>query len=269
MNRIEKITSRDNRRLVSVRKVRDGKTGDKIFIEGKRLAAESLRSDIEIEECFVVEGFHERELVDSIAKTGATICEVTERIFDSIADTDQPQGIIVIAKRPILKPEFVDYNFNNAALPVVIFLKEINNPSNLGAILRTAEAVNVAGIIVSKRSADVYSPKALRSAMGASLRLPIWENAEFDGVMSWAKERNLATMAADISGTVSYDQIDWKTPSLLIFGSEAHGLSEMELEALDKKIRIPMENGVESLNLAVSAGIILFEAKRQNSGLAD
>ena len=144
-----------------------------------------------------------------------------------------------------------------------LFLKEINNPSNLGAIVRTAEAAGAIGVIVSKGSADVFSPKALRSAMGSSFRLPVWENAEFSEVLGWAKVHDLVTVAADILGTSSYTDIDWRIPSLLIFGSEAHGLGELELAAIDKTVLIPMENGVESLNLAVSAGIILFEARRQ------
>ncbi|CAN5444056.1 RNA methyltransferase [soil metagenome] len=266
MNKIEKITSRDNRRLVTARKVRDGKTGDNIFIEGKRLAAEALRSDIEIAECFVVEGFRETELVDSSAAKGAAIYELPEKIFLSIADTDQPQGIILIAKRPVSRTGVIESRIKHSVLPIVIFLKEINNPSNLGAVLRTAEAADVAGVIVSQRSADVFSPRALRSAMGASLRLAVWEDADLDEVIAWSRLQGLRSVAADISATVSYSQLDWKSPSLIVFGSEAHGLNERELAAIDQKIHIPMENNVESLNIAVSVGIILYEAKRVNFG---
>ena len=192
------------------------------------------------------------------------IVELPDKIFRSIADTEQPQGIVLIAKRPKTSIENIESRITSALLPIVIFLKEINNPSNLGAILRTAEAAGVAGVIVSKNSADVFSPKALRGAMGASFRLPVWDNAGFDEVLRWAK-RKLVTTAADVSVSAGYTQIDWKTPRLLIFGSEAHGLNPSELEQINEMITIPMENAVESLNLAVSAGIILFEAKRQNS----
>lgn len=264
MNEFEKITSRDNQRLVDVRKIRDGKVADRIFIEGRRLAVEALRSDILISECFVAEGFGDRELVDAVAKRTNAVAEIPDRIFMTIADTDQPQGIILIAQRPRTGLGMVASRTSVHGSRVTVFLKEINNPSNLGAIMRTAEAADVTGVIVSTRSADVYSPKALRAAMGSSFRLPVWENVEFDEVLQWAKEGNLITTAADVSAAASYTAIDWKTPRLLIFGSESHGLEDAELVKVAELIKIPMGNDVESLNIAVSAGIILFEAKRQN-----
>lgn len=263
MKKIEKITSRDNGRLVHARKVRDGKVSEQIFIEGRRLVEEALRSGLWIDECFVVDGFQESEILEAVAKRTAAIAEISERTFGSIADTNHPQGIILIAKRPKISLESIESSLKASALPMVIFLKEINNPSNLGAVLRTAEAAGVAGVIVSTNSADVYSPKALRSAMGASFRIAVWENADFGDVLRWAKTGKLTTIAAVTTVGSSYIEIDWKTPRLLVFGSEAHGLNDSELERIDERVRIPMEDGVESLNLAVSAGIILFEAKRQ------
>ena len=99
--------------------------------------------------------------------------------------------------------------------------------------------------------------------MGSSFRLAIWENADFGEVLTWAREKDLTTIAADISATKSHRAINWDTPTLVVFGSESHGLSKSDLAQIDEVIRIPMENGVESLNLAVAAGIILFEARRK------
>ena len=263
MPKIEQITSRENRRLVAARKVRDGRTDDLIFIEGKRLAAEAIRSKLEIVECFVAENFSDTELAKEICDTTYAVFELDTKLFESISDTVQSQGIILIAKRPVFDQNAFDLAVGSARLPVVLFLKEINNPSNLGAILRTAEAAGVTAVITSKSSADVFSPKALRAAMGAGFRLSIWQNADFYDVLKWAGEKGMQTVAADISGDRSYLELDWRKPSLLIFGSEAHGLSEAELGNVDTKIVIPMENAVESLNIAVSAGIVLFEAKRQ------
>ncbi|MEO6654818.1 MAG: RNA methyltransferase [Pyrinomonadaceae bacterium] len=265
MNEIEKITSRDNRRLVNARRVRDGKVPDQIFIEGRRLVSEALRSNLEIDECLVVKGFRDKELFDAAGKKTSRSAEIPEKIFNSIAGTEHSQGIILIAKRPKTSRETIEANMGSAVLRVVIFLKEINNPANLGAIMRTAESAGAAGVIVSTNSADVFSPKALRSAMGASFRLPVWENADFDEVLSWANEKELDVTAADVSAKESYLQTDWTRPRLLLFGSEAHGLSEAYLKKITSTIRIPMDNDVESLNLAVSAGIILFEARRQNT----
>src|SRR5258708_1533097 len=100
MNEIEKITSRHSSRLVSARKVRDGKIVDRIFIEGRRLVVEALNSDIEIDECFVVDGFSDGELLDAVTHRTRKFAEIPDKILTSIADTDQSQGIILIAKRP-------------------------------------------------------------------------------------------------------------------------------------------------------------------------
>lgn len=265
MNEIEKITSRDNQRLVMARKVRGGNEDGRIFIEGKRLAAEALRSGIEIDECYFKSGFDDNDLLYAVADKAERAFELSAKLFDSIADTKNPQGIILIAKRPEGGQARIEERLRStdAELPVVLFLKEINNPANLGAILRTAEAAGVAGLIVSHNATDVYSPKALRAAMGASFRVPIWDGVTFDVAIAWARGCGLTTVAADISGGTSYADADWSNPAMLIFGSEAHGLSVEELASVDQKIIIPMADGVESLNLAVSAGIIMFEARRQ------
>lgn len=261
MEKIGKITSSDNSRLVNVRKIRDGKDRSHIFIEGKRLAIEAFRSSIEIEESFISDLFDDDELLEKIRKRVSKISVVSERLFKSIADTNEPQGIIFIAKRPIATQ--LSTTLITAKLPLVIYLNEINNPSNLGAIVRTAEAAGAAGVIVSRNSADVFSPKSIRASMGSSFRIQIWENATFDETINWAKRTRLRVIAADISAKTKYTEIDWKQPYLLVFGSEAHGLSYGQLSVVDEKFLIPMENQVESLNLGVSAGIILFEARRQ------
>ncbi|MBK8304312.1 MAG: RNA methyltransferase [Pyrinomonadaceae bacterium] len=265
MNEIEKITSRDNQRLVYARKVRDGREDGRIFVEGKRLVAEALRSGVEIDECYFTSGFDDEDLLYTVADRAKGTFELSAKLFNSIADTKNPQGIILIAKRPANGRETIEQRLRagEGTVPLVLFLKEINNPANLGAIMRTAEAAGVAGVVVSTGSADVHSPKATRAAMGASFRVPVWDGVTFDEGVEWAKGLGLKTIAADISADKSYADTDWTSGAMLIFGSEAHGLSVAELLSVDNKILIPMANGVESLNLAVSAGIIMFEAVRQ------
>ncbi len=257
----EEITSRDNGKLRAARKVREGRVRSQIFIEGRRLVAEALRSDILIDECLISTEFSDAGLIDAVRNRTQNIAIVASRLFKTIADTNEPQGIVLIARRPSADDLLVADHA--AKVKIVLFLNEISNPSNLGAILRTAEAAGVVGVIVSANSADVYSPKAIRAAMGSSFRLKIRENALFEEVIAWAKERELIITAADVSASCSYVDADWRQQRLLIFGSEAHGLTAEQIASVDETVLIPMENGVESLNLGVSAGIILFEAKRQ------
>ena len=262
-----KITSRDNQRLKFARKVGGGRVKDAVFIEGLRLAGEVLRTELEIYDVFFTENFRRTERGQRFLQTNAeklkNPAEVSETIFNSLSDTKHSQGIIIIAAKPATGKSIIEANLRK--IPMCILLHQINNPSNLGAILRSCEAVSISGIILTENSADVFSPKALRGAMGASFRLPIWTNADFFEVLTWSKTKNLISVCADVNAEKSYLEIDWKKPRLLIFGSEAHGLNLKERGEVDESLIIPMENNVESLNLAVSCGVILFEAKRQFS----
>lgn len=258
-----KITSRDNQKLKNARKVRDGITKDLIFVEGWRLCGEVLRSKLKIVEIFFSESFTNVEVLANV-DNAITLTEVSDKVFKTLADTKTSQGIVFICRKPETSRRFIEIALkeNKQKIPLFVLLHQINNPSNLGAILRTCEAVGVTGVILTKNSADAFSPKALRGAMGASFRLPFWENADFFEVIGWAKENNLNSVCADINAKKSYLEIDWKLPRLLVFGSEAHGLSADERAEVSESLVIPMENNVESLNLAVSCGVILFEAKK-------
>lgn len=262
MNDIEPITSRTNQKLIDARRVRDGKDRTKIFIEGKRLVEETLKSRVEILECFISTGLNDGLIVKDLKKVaGGQISYVDAKIFSSIADTENSQGLIVIAKRPIPKASSLEIT----SLPVALYLHEINNPSNLGAVLRTAEAAGVATVLISNNSADAFSPKTLRASMGAAFRLNVVENANISDTAKLARKNNFQVTAADVSAKRPYTDSDWAVPRLLVIGSEAHGLSTDELALADDLVRIEMSNNVESLNLAVSVGVILFEAKRQNA----
>lgn len=271
---MQKITSRDNQKLKFARKARDRKITDAVFVEGVRLCEEVLRTGLKIKECFFCDGFAEnvrgRELINAISASAENIAEIKKTIFPTIADTKTSQGIVLIVEKPqTTKDNFeLNYKEREREFPIVLFLSEINNPANLGAIFRTAEAVGVGFVIISENSADAFSPKSARSAMGANLRLTVWENAKMQEVLFWAKKENIVTTAADVKVKKAYTQIDWNVSRLLILGSEAHGLKNEDLKMIEETIYIPMENGVESLNLAVSCGIILFEAKRQIVNLA-
>ncbi|MEQ1605862.1 MAG: RNA methyltransferase [Pyrinomonadaceae bacterium] len=254
----EAITSRDNQRLINARKVRDGGVRELIFVEGKRLVGEAVSADLKIEECFVAEGFDDRVLVESVG-TNAPVFELSDRLFKTIADTASPQGIIAIARRPT-----TDFDQTTVG-SLVVFLQDVNNPANLGAVLRTAEAAGVSAVITSPGSADAFSPRSLRAAMGSAFRLRVEQGMDMAKAVAFARTREMRIVATNPESGILHTANDWTQPTLVVFGSEAHGLSAEELAMCDASVRIPLTTGVESLNLAVAAGIILFEAKRQNS----
>ena len=176
MIKTEKITSRENTRLKFARRVRDGREDGAIFVEGIRLAEDALRSSVRIQECFVSSKALKNERVETLTtrliNTDAKINEVSDDLFSSISDTENPQGLLLICDRPEegrVDLERATRDFDGK-IPIVVFLDEANNPSNLGAILRTAEAAGVQGVIVSKNSADPFSPKSLRASMGSVRR---------------------------------------------------------------------------------------------------
>jgi tRNA G18 (ribose-2'-O)-methylase SpoU len=149
------------------------------------------------------------------------------------------------------------------ASPLLVVLHGINNPVNVGAIVRTAEAAGCTGVITTAGTSDPYSPKALRGAMGSAFRLAIWNRADFKAVLEWCRKRGVQTIGADAGGTRVYTEIDWRRPSALVVGSESRGLSTAEVKAADVSVRIPMQGSIESLNVGVAAGILLYEAARQ------
>lgn len=260
------INSSDNQKVKLARAVRDGRERDKIFVEGLRLCEELIKTDPAIDFVFVTAKFLQNsrgaELVNNLSSK-QNIFELNEKIFASLSDTKQSQGIIAIAGKPATGKTALEKNLADDS--ILLLLHEINNPSNLGAILRTAEATDVSGIITTKNSTDAFSPKALRGAMGASFRLPFWTNADYFEALEWAHSRKIKSVCADIKSEVSYTEINWRESKLIIFGSEGHGLTAAEMANTDETLLIPMDNHVESLNIAVACGVILFESKRQRS----
>lgn len=268
MKSFPRITSRENRKLKAVRRVRDGKDRTLIFIEGARLTDEALRSGIEITAGYISTSFGKNDrnsrMIERLAASGIGVSELPDELFASITDTETSQGIVVLGHRPPTR-EFVIENAesDDKCCRIIILLDRVNNPLNLGAIVRTAEAAGALGVITSQGSADVLSPKALRASMGSAFRLPVWPSMRFDEALSLGKCYGMTTTAADLAGKIRYTDLDWTIPRMLVFGSEAHGLDVNDRKKVDELTCIPMENDVESLNLAVAAGIILFEAHRQ------
>lgn len=261
------ITSRDNSLLRLARAVRDGKEDEFIYIEGLRLCVEALKSKLELEAVIASEELirkpHGSEAFARVSKWARRVATVSEKLLESISYTKTPQGIVVLARRPDASRERLEARLTNDALLVV--LHQINNPVNVGAILRTAEAAGVTGIITTTNTSDPFSPKSLRGAMGSAFRLPVWRDAVFDEAVEWCREREINLVATDVASDLTHTDWDWKRASALVLGPESTGLTDDEVAATDRSVKIPMRGEVESLNVSVAAGIILYEAARQRA----
>jgi len=261
------ITSRDNSLLRRARAVRDEKIDDLIFVEGLRLCEEALSSGLKIESIIYSEEIARKEraagLISELSKIANQYATVSEKLLATISYTKTPQGIIVLASRPTIDEK--RFKREQPATPLLVIVHGINNPVNVGAILRTAEAAGATGMIATAHTSNPFSPKALRGAMGSAFRLPIWTGAGYAEAIDWCAERKIRTICADVSGSTTHTEVDWRGPCALVLGPESSGLSEEEIAAADGAVRVPMHKPVESLNVAVATGILLYEAARQRA----
>lgn len=256
------ITSPANERLKHARRARDGREEGLIFIEGERLIEECLQSGLMVTACFhspEVSARAERILAQ-IAERGCPLFPTADAVLDTISDTVNTQGIIVLAELPSYT---LDQVLSSGKL--IVCLDAVQDPGNLGTIIRTAEAAGADGVIVLKGSVDAFAPKTLRSAMGSAFRLPIATDVISDELPYQSQAMGLKVVATMAEGETTYSDFDWQQPTIVIFGNEANGVRQDLLQRADARIRIPLCAPVESLNVSAAAAAILFEAARQRN----
>src|SRR6185295_3811702 len=214
---IHQITSRDNSLLRQARSVRDGKIEELIFVEGLRLCEEAQRSNLEIEAVIVSEELMRKERVAQaiaeLERVSKRTASVSEKLLESISYTKTPQGIVVLAGRPDSSEAHLSASL--AASRLLVVLHQINNPVNVGAILRTAEAAGATGVIATRNTSDPFSPKSLRGAMGSAFRLPIWTGPGYEEVLDWCRHRGIETVCSDGEADADYTDLDWTKASAL------------------------------------------------------
>ena len=184
---------------------------------------------------------------------------VSDEVFARMSDTQSPQGVLAVLKQPgyTLEP-ILDGG-----------KKHLQDPGNLGTILRSAEGAGVSGVILSADSVDLFNPKVVRSTMGAIFRLPFFYAENFSQTICEIKKKGIRIFAADLEGSRDYDLEDYTAPSAFLIGNESRGLSEEAKALADRRIFIPMEGKLESLNAAVSAAVLVYEGARQRRRAQD
>lgn len=236
-------------------------------IEGVRLVEEAFRAGIVPALLFYSEGVGStpggRELLVEMQKVETPAFAVSERVMKVMADTVSPQGLLAVVPFVELVPPPVLSAAEGPSSSLALVVDRLRDPGNLGAILRTANATGVEQVILAPKTVDPYNPKVVRGAMGAHFRLPV-------EALSWPEIAETLTgvqvLLADVRAERTYYQVDWTQPSALIICGEAHGASQEARELAAATIAIPMHGGTESLNAAVAASVILFEAARQRRG---
>ena len=184
---------------------------------------------------------------------------VSSEVFRKMSDTRTPQGILCVVKRQETDLE----RLLAAENPLLIVLEDLQDPGNLGTIVRTGEGAGVTGIVMSTRTVDIYNPKTIRATMGSIYRVPFVCAENLCGAVERMREKGIRVYAAHLAGENYYDNLNFRQGTAFLIGNEGYGLSRELTERADSLLKIPMEGSVESLNAAVSAALMMYEARRQ------
>ena len=188
---------------------------------------------------------------------------VTDEVMRHMSDTQTPQGILAVAEQFSYQLSDVLKNSPDGKAPELVILETLQDPGNLGTILRAGEGAGVTGIILDRGSADIYSPKVIRSTMGSIYRVPFIYTDDLHQTIGEVKKQGIRLYAAHLKGKHNYEEENYTGPSGFLIGNEANGLTEETAALADAWVRIPMAGKVESLNAAVAASVLLFETARQ------
>lgn len=256
------ITSKQNSLVKQVRKLHRSKERKKqklLFLEGNNLIVSSIKTGYAISYVFCTVKWRERhqQLWQKIIDQKIVVNLVSEEVLASISTTISPDGIIAIAqKQPQEMPKIEEMTLG-------LVLERLQDPGNLGTIIRTSVATGVDGLWLSQNSVDFENPKVLRASVGEWFRLPMRTTSELETIILQAKQKGIQTIATVPHSKQTYWDLDLTKPSLLLIGNEGGGLSEQIQSLADWQVQIPLANQVESLNAAIATSLILYEATRQ------
>lgn len=258
------ITSRDNQWVklaCSLKQRKHRIEQQRLFVEGVRLVGDAAANGVCDALCFVTEKVQSHEQFQSIYDAGSALgwkfFTVTESVYDKLKDTKSPQGIAAVL------PFFAYTMESLPAIPpeqVVLYIRDIQDPGNLGTVIRTAAAANAGAVLISEGSVDVYNDKTLRSAMGAVFKVPIVQNVTDEELDQFCANEDRVVYGTAADGTISYSDAAYDAPVILAFGNEGNGLEKEFLACCDEILTIPMRKNTESLNLSMAVGIVLYKA---------
>jgi TrmH family RNA methyltransferase len=280
------LTSRDNRWLKGFRMALRGglpTESGSVGVEGVRLVEEALRSGCRIEAVLFSESGerHHERLAPFIGRPEMAFpsLRTTDRLFLGLADTEHPQGVAALVHPRVATFDEL-LHAASACAPLLVVLAGVQDPGNVGTILRTAAAFGATGAVTAASgqsgTASPFSPKALRASAGAALHLPILPGISLPILLTQLKIAKVRTLASSVRepddvepGVLAPWKVDWCEPVALLVGNEGAGLPEEIARSADARVRIPMASGIESLNAAAAAAVLFYEAARQRNSLSE
>ena len=254
------ITSTSNpqiKRLLQLQKKAKARDEENVFVvEGLRMFAEVPKN--RVEKVYISESlFNRKKLELNLQDFPYEI--LSEQVFGHVSDTKTPQGILCVVKR-----EKYDLNeLFKVENPHFIVLDNLQDPGNMGTIVRTAEAAGVDAVLMSNDCVDIYNPKTIRSTMGSIYRVPFIYIEDIPNLLDIFRKNGIKSYAAHLNGEKFYDQEDYSSGTAILIGNEGNGLREEVAKKADIWVKIPMQGQVESLNAAIAASVLMFEVFRQ------
>lgn len=259
------ISSRQNALIKRVRRLQQKKYRVRegvFFVEGIRVVLTALELAAPVETVIYAPELLTSDValqaVEEFKVQGGKVAKVTAEVFQSISARDNARGLGAIISARVKAP--ADFSVHDDDIFVAI--EDVSDPGNLGTIVRTVDAVGAAGVIMVGQSTDPFHPTALRASMGALFSVPVAVAGTFDDVWLWAREQRLQTIATSAHARQTFWDAGYRLPALLLLGSEGEGLSEEVQARADLTVAIPMHGVSSSLNLAVAAGLLLYELRR-------
>jgi len=265
---VERISSRQNSLAKRFRALAHaGAGGDDILLDGPHLLEEALDGGLAVSIAAFADSALDSRLVtlaDRAARAGVRTLAATDALFDALSPAQQPSGVVSIARRPV-----ADLDAALVRAPqLLVLLEGVQDPGNVGAIIRAAEAFGATAVIVGAGSADPFGWKALRGAMGSSLRLPVVSRASLADTLRTLRAANVRILAAVSRAGQGPAELDLRAPSAIVLGGEGAGVTDALANGADERITVRMQPPVESLNVAVAAALVLYEASRQRADVA-
>jgi TrmH family RNA methyltransferase len=261
---LKQISSTQNPRIKELIKLKDKsrqrKKSSAFLIEGLRECELAIKGSYEIEELFFNPSIISLEKIKArLGEINATFIELSSAAYQVLAHRESTEGIIAFAK---FKPSNLnELKFENNT-PLILVAEAPEKPGNIGALLRTADAAGIDAVLIANSKTDLYNPNIIRSSVGTVFTTKVVMESTSE-IIGFLKKNNINIYCAALSASVDYTTINYKTPTAIVVGTEATGLSDEWLQHSTKNIIIPMRGNIDSMNVSVSAGILIFEAIRQ------
>lgn len=257
------ITSTQNpkvKNLLALEKPRERRKQCLFVVEGKKEIGLAIKAGYKIGNLFFCEDLISRRELESLGTSEKLLIPVSKDVFDKLAVRENSGGVLAVAEQKTHRLEEITLKPN----PLVLILEGVEKPGNLGAILRTADAAGVDAVIICDPQTDFYNPNVIRSSIGCIFTVPT-ASASSEVTLGWLRKNNISVFCTYLKASKPYHEVDFRSPSAIVMGTEATGLSDTWVNASTANIIIPMQGEIDSMNVSTATAVVVFEAMRQRN----